>query len=336
MFHVPAGKLGPDQLWFLSEIDRGTFRKYEYRTSTGAFFLDRVLCPRKIAGESRFVHLYPVAYGISPGRFNIDGDPLDLNVLGSPGEDQPGIARIVRVIGMMKFDECEEVPCRAGGAGSNQWKQDWKVLAVEDGDPAYEHVADASQLPEEDKKAIREFFSSYKGPKKDARGREHPQTRVAGFLGREETLALIAKDFPQISEEERAGEIETCTDRYDELAEAKPEPVMNKGYLSCLQRVRNPHALPGSPAFEFFLAYNAGMRLLGLGEEGVTLENSLARMEQRKNKGKTYFRFVGRDVPEPGTGVKVYEWVETKDRNKGCPADFRPQHYEARPLVDRQ
>lgn len=330
VFHVPAGRLAPDQLWFLSEIDRGTFRKYEYRTSTGAFFLDRVLCPRKVAGEHRFVHLYPVAYGISPGRFNVDGDPLDLNVLGVPTEDQPGVARIVRVIGMMKFDECEEVPCR------NDWKQDWKVLAVEDGDPAYEHVADVSQLQDTDKKAIKEFFSSYKGPKKDSKGREHPQTRVGGFLGKEETLALIAKDFQLVSEENRAEEIESCTDRYDELAEAKPQPVMNREYLGCLQRVANPHALPGSPVFEFFLAYNAGMRLLGLGEEGVTLESSLARMEMRKNQGKNYYRFVGRDLPAPGTGAKVYEWVETKDRNKGCPADFPPQHYEARPLVDRQ
>lgn len=332
VFELPSGRLASDQLWFLSEIDRGTHRKFEYRTASGVLFLDRVLCPRKVAGSSRYVHDYPVAYGISPGRFNIDLDPLDLNVLGSPAEDQPGVPRLVRVVGMMKFDECEEVPCRE----ERQWKQDWKVLAVEESDPSYENVGDVAALPEGDRKAITEFFSNYKGPKKDKNGREHPQTRVAGFLGKAETLALIQKDFPLMAEEQRAEEVETCLDRYDELAEARPEPVMNSGYLSCLQRVRNPQALPGAGAFDFFLRYNAGMRLLSLKEEGITLANSLDRMEARKKNGKTYFRFVGLDIPEPGTGASVQEWVETKNRNAGCPKGWPAQHYEARPLVDKE
>lgn len=333
MFTVPEGKLAPEQLWFLSEIDRGTHKKYEYRTSSGVLFLDRTLCPRKVPGSNRIVQDFPVAYGISPGRFNVDLDPLDLNVLGRAVEDTPGIPRIVRVIGTMKFDECEAVPCRS----EKEWKQDWKVLAVEDADPAYEHVGDVGGLAAADVGAIKDFFSSYKGPKKGADGREYPQTRVTGFLGREETLALIAKDFPLLTDEKRKEEVEDCEARFEEIAEAKPEPVMNENYLSCLQRVRNPQALPGRPAFDFFVRYNAGMRLLSLKEKDVTLENALARMEARRGAGKTYYRYVTRDLPSPpGTGVDVFEWVETKDRNKGCPEGFPRQHYESRPLLDVQ
>jgi hypothetical protein len=137
-----------------------------------------------------------------------------------------------------------------------------------------------------------------------------------------------------MTEEKRAEEVEACLDRYEELAEAKPEPVVNSGYLSCLQRVRNPQALPGAEAFDFFLQYNAGMLLLSLKEEGINLANSVERMEARKKKGKTYFRFVRLDIPEPGTGASVHEWVETKNRNAGCPEGWPAQHYEARPLVD--
>lgn len=332
VFTIPEGRLAPEQLWFLSEIDRGTHNKYEYRTSSGVLFLDRALCPRKVAGSSRTVQDFPVAYGISPGRFNIDLDPLDLNVLGRPAEDTPGLPRIVRVIGTMKFDECENVPCRS----EKEWKEDWKVLAVEDADPSYEHVADVTNLSTADVSAIKDFFSNYKGPRKGADGREHPQTRVTGFLGKADTLALIAKDFPLLTEEKRKEEVDDCEARYEELAEAKPEPAFNEKYLSCLQRVRNPHALPGSKSFDYFLRYNAGMRLLGLKEKDVTLENAFARMEARRGAGKTYYRFVSRDQPAPGTGVEVFEWVETKDRNKGCPENFPAQHYASRPLVDLQ
>lgn len=331
VFDLPAGSSKADELWFLSEINQGTHRKYEFRTATGELFLDRVLCPRKVAGQNRYVHNFPVSYGISPGRFNIDLDPLDLNVLGKAKEEDVGKPRRVRVIGMMKFDECDEVPCLE----EKHWTQDWKVLAVEESDPAYKEVMDVSSLPASDRTAIVDFFSNYKGPKKDAKGREYPQTRVTGFLGKKETLALIQRDFPLFTPEQRREEVEACQDRYSEIAEAKPEPAGNPAYLSCLQRVRNPRALPGSPDFDFFLKYDAGMRLIELKEKDVRLSNSLARMGDRKMAGKNFYRFVSRDLPVPGTGAPVFEWVETKDRNKGCPAGWPGQHYESRPLVDR-
>jgi|GEM_PF-4918257 len=326
VFDLPEIELPADELFYLNEISQGTHQKFEFRTSTGEFFLDRTLCPRKVAGSERLVHDYPVHYGISPGRFNIDLDPLDLNVLGNGSHS----LRRVRVIGMMQFDECEKVPCLE----ERQWKQDWKVLAVDILDPAYSDVKEASQLPTRDRLAIVDFFSNYKGPKKDESGKEHPQTRVTGFLGKKETLALIRKDFPLMSKAERAKEQQDCDSLFSKIASSVPQPKPNDFYLRCLQRVRNPLALRDSASFDFFLKYNAGMRLLDLGEASATLENAFALMQARKEKGKTYYRFVGHDRPAPGTGNAVFEWVETKNRNSGCPKGFPAQHYESRPLVD--
>ena len=64
------------------------------------------------------------------------------------------------------------------------------------------------------------------------------------------------------------------------------------------------------------------------------MDNAISRMEARKKAGKKYYRFVGRDIETPpGTGAKIYEWVKTVNRNKGCPKDFPPQHYEKLPLI---
>jgi len=328
VFDLRGFALPSDELYFLKEISLGTHQKFEYRTATGELLLDRTLCPRKVVGSERFVQNYPVHYGLSPGRFNVDLDPLDLNVLGN-GTDSP---RRVRVIGMIKFDECEKIPCLS----ENQWIQDWKVLAVDTRDPAYLGVNEVSQLPPSDRSAIEDFFSNYKGSKKDQAGKEHPQTRVTGFLGKQETLAIIHQDFPFLSEKDRAKEVMDCASLFSTIAQTRPLPKENPTYLSCLQRVPNPHALKGSASFEFFLKYNAAIRLIQLGDGTATLENAFSLMQARKDKGKTYYRFVGHDQPAPGTGNPIFEWVETKNRNSGCQKDFPAQHYDSRPLIDRE
>ncbi len=338
VFSSPEEPLPQGELLFLSESAQDTHQKFELRTATGEIFLDRVLCPRRVPGSKRTVQNFPVSYGLSPGRFNVDLDPLDLIVLGSPGVYQRMASagnlepRRVRVIGMLKFDECENVPCKQEA----QWANDWKVFAVDVEDPAYAEVRETRDLPEADRYRVTEFFSNYKGAKRGPDGVEHPQTRVTGFLSREEAMKLVAKSFPVLSKKERSSEIERCEARYGEIAKLRPEPLAkDENYLGCLQRVRNRLALPGSAHFDYFLRFDAGQRLLELGEKNVTLASSLKRMQERKEMGKTHYRFVDRDMPSPpGTGAPIFEWVKTKSRNDGCPEGTPAQHYETRPLLD--
>src|SRR5262245_48937796 len=118
-------KLNEGELPFVCEIPEGSANKYELRTASGQLFLDRILCPRKIHGTNKEIHGYPLSYGITPGRFNVDGDPLDLIVVGSgefyraqakSGGPKP---RLVRVVGILRMEECEEPPCKVA-----QWVQD--------------------------------------------------------------------------------------------------------------------------------------------------------------------------------------------------------------------
>lgn len=83
VFESPGKVESPDELYFVAEIAEGSTGKFELRTATGQLFLDRVLCPRKVLGTDREVHAFPLSYGITPARFNVDGDPLDLIVAGS-------------------------------------------------------------------------------------------------------------------------------------------------------------------------------------------------------------------------------------------------------------
>lgn len=337
VFDLPAGSLKDNELHFVSEIAQGTHKKYEFRTSTGRLFLDRVLCPRRIAGTDEMLQDYPTSYGISPGRFNIDRDPLDLIVLGS-GEIYRSMAkagkvkpRKVRVIGLMKFDECEKVPCTE----EKHWTEDWKVFAVDPADKAYAKVKSAEDLPAAEKAKITGFYAHYKGAKKDDKGVEHPQTRVTGYLTPEETWKIVNRDFKRMGKKERATEVKACEKLFLKVAKERPAPTAGKEYLDCLQRVPNPLAQPGSKHFDFFLKHNAAALLLGLGEEKADPESAFALMEKRKQKGKSYYRFVSRDLPAPpGTGAGIFEWVLTKDRDAGCPEGWPPQHYLARPLID--
>ena len=41
-----------------------------------------------------------------------------------------------------------------------------------------------------------------------------------------------------------------------------------------------------------------------------------------------------RRASAPGLATPIFEWVKTKNRNDGCPADTPGQHYEQRPLID--
>lgn len=303
--------------------------------------MDRVICPRKASSkEDIWVQAFPAHYGISPGRFNIDGDPLDLLVLGGDefyqskeaiGGDE---ARKVRVIGVLKMEECEEVPCKK----NKDWMQDWKMVAVDINDPgAFAAVEDIKQLPAETLEALELYFSHYKGDEVIGT-KSYPLTRVAGVMDKAQALKWQSMDFVLQGEEVRQREVKQCRDYFDEIypkiVKGEIERERDDKYLSCLHRVHYEGHLPGHKYFPYFLRFAAYQSLFKLKHPGPRYEDALEQMENRRKAHRTYYRYVHYDHPRPeGTGQLIGEWVVTKNRNKGCPLDFPPQPYDGIPVV---
>ena len=130
---IPPGELAQDEIYFIAEIAKGSNKKHELRTATGQIFLDRTICPRKTVETDEVIAVYPINYGISPGRFNVDQDPLDLLVLG--GEQvfakelnaKAPVAHKVKVLSLMVMEECDNPPC-----AEEKWVKDEKVIAYLD------------------------------------------------------------------------------------------------------------------------------------------------------------------------------------------------------------
>lgn len=315
--------LAENELPFVMEVLKGEARKIEIRTASGHFFLDRVECSRD-GSDPRF----PAHYGFAQGRFNIDGDPLDVLVLGDDAKYKE-MSRtrtieptVVRVIGMIQMEECTSPPC-----SSSEWANDWKVMAVDAQDPQFENVKALAELPIETLNGIRRFFSSYKGD---------GLTRVAGTLEYESTFLHIRHEYKAHRPEDRKQEILACHALYERTYRLKKfGGGEDKDYLRCLQRVHYSGFMPETETYEFFLRANAYQRLLQLEHPGAEFGKALDQMEERKRNHQTYYRFVSYDRPSPpGTGEAIFEWVRTPERGKGCPPGFPPQHYESRPLVD--
>jgi inorganic pyrophosphatase len=76
------------------EINAGSINKYEIITETGTLKLDRV-------GFSSLS--YPFAYGAIPCTWDLDNDPLDVEIVNVTEPLIPGTLVEVRVIGIMKF-----------------------------------------------------------------------------------------------------------------------------------------------------------------------------------------------------------------------------------------
>lgn len=120
------------------EIPMGSRNKYEVDVRTGHIKLDRVLYSSVY---------YPAEYGFVENTKYLDGDPLDILVFTS-SPTFPGCYVDCRIIGGMDMID--------GG------KPDVKILAVNVGDPRYEHIRDYRDLPPHYLQEIQNFFSTYK------------------------------------------------------------------------------------------------------------------------------------------------------------------------------
>lgn len=142
------------------EIPTGTSNKYEMED--GKLVLSRVLySPVK----------YPAEYGYVEDTIAADQDPLDILVVISE-PTFPGCRVPARVIGALRMSDDKGL--------------DYKILAVCDVDPRYDHVDHHLQLGQPYLDAITHFFQIYKTL-------EGKDVEVGEWLDRDAALAIVAE-----------------------------------------------------------------------------------------------------------------------------------------------
>jgi inorganic pyrophosphatase len=146
------------------ELNSGTINKYEIITESGQLKLDRV-------GYSTLA--YPFAYGAIPCTWDLDNDPLDIEIVQVSEPLIPGSLVEARIIGVMKFND--------GG------ETDDKIIAVLNDDKRMAHIQSVEDLGEYWKKETQYYWEHYKDLKK-------PGTcTVEGFFGVEEANKIVAE-----------------------------------------------------------------------------------------------------------------------------------------------
>jgi inorganic pyrophosphatase len=144
------------------ELNSGSINKYELVTETGHLKLDRV-------GYSSLA--YPFAYGAIPMTWDLDGDPLDIEIVNIKERLAEGCWAEVRIIGVMKFSDGGEV--------------DDKIIGVLSDDKRSSHIKTIEDLGEYFKTETQYYWEHYKDLKK-------PGTcKVEGFFGAEEAVKII-------------------------------------------------------------------------------------------------------------------------------------------------
>ena len=139
--------------------------KYEVDKVSGAIFVDRVLStPMR----------YPCNYGYMPQTLCGDGDPLDVLVV-MPLPLIPGTVVPCRPIGLMKM--------------TDENGEDAKIIAVPNAKvfPAYQHIRDIDDVPQDVRGRIQHFFEHYKDLE---RGK---WVRMEGWLHVDATLDEIRR-----------------------------------------------------------------------------------------------------------------------------------------------
>lgn len=144
------------------EINAGSINKYEIITETGTLKLDRV-------GFSSLS--YPFAYGAIPCTWDLDNDPLDVEIVNVTEPLIPWALVEVRVIWIMKFVD--------------GWEVDDKVIAVIHDDKRTNHIKSIEDLWEHFIKETTYYWEHYKDLKKPGTG------KVEWFFWVEEAVRII-------------------------------------------------------------------------------------------------------------------------------------------------
>jgi inorganic pyrophosphatase len=129
------------------EVSAGSVNKYEIITESGQLKLDRV-------GYSSLA--YPFTYGAIPQTWDLDNDPLDVEIVNITEPLVPGSLVEARVIGVMKFIDGGEV--------------DDKIIAVLNDDKRSDHIKSYKDLGEYWEKETKYYWENYKAMKKPGTG----------------------------------------------------------------------------------------------------------------------------------------------------------------------
>ncbi len=151
------------------EIPFRSRNKFEVDHKTGRIKLDRVLY--SAMG-------YPAEYGFLENTLALDGDPLDILVIGTE-KTYPGCIVPARVIGYL--------------AVIDRGFEDYKLISVVDCDPRYNEINELKDLSPFILEEIKNFFENYKTLQKI-------EVIVGDYHNKKEALELI----------------ETCKKRYRE------------------------------------------------------------------------------------------------------------------------
>jgi inorganic pyrophosphatase len=135
------------------ELNSHTINKYELITETGHLKLDRV-------GYSSLS--YPFAYGAIPQTWDLDGDPLDVEIVNVTEPLIPGSVAEIRIIGIMKFIDGGEV--------------DDKIIGVLNDDKRMSHIKSVEDLGDYFQTETKYYWEHYKDLKKPGTG------KVEGFF----------------------------------------------------------------------------------------------------------------------------------------------------------
>ncbi|MDR3570686.1 MAG: inorganic diphosphatase [Candidatus Pacebacteria bacterium] len=156
----------------LIEVSTGSINKYEIITESGQLKLDRV-------GYSSLS--YPFTYGAIPQTWDLDNDPLDIEIVNITEPLVPNSVAEVRIIGAMKFIDGGEV--------------DDKIIGVLADDKRVEHIQKIDDLGEYFKKETKYYWENYKALKK-------PRTGVVGeFVDVTEAMKIIKESAERYEKE---------------------------------------------------------------------------------------------------------------------------------------
>lgn len=148
------------------EVSSGSINKYEIITESGQLKLDRV-------GYSSLA--YPFTYGAIPMTWDLDNDPLDIEIVGISEPLVPGALVEARIIGAMKFIDGGEV--------------DDKIIAVLASDKRVDHITSYTDLGDYFQKETKYYWENYKALKKPGTG------VVEQFVGPEEAMKIVKESM---------------------------------------------------------------------------------------------------------------------------------------------
>ena len=171
---IASGRNLPDDMNVIIEVPLGGEPiKYEIDKASGAMFVDRYLYTSM---------RYPCNYGFVPHTLSLDGDPIDVMVVGQRAL-VPGAVVRARPIGVLLMED-------DGG-------EDEKILAVPHQKLTryYEKIHNYTDLPETLCDRIEHFFAHYKDLE------PNKWVKIRGWEGVEKARELIMASFERHKQE---------------------------------------------------------------------------------------------------------------------------------------